>query len=110
MKFLQWLFGANDDLFDEHPRHAPMPAKDPTDWTLTPNSREWDWEYYCPQCKSGVDHREVMADVCNTCGRLGSLFTRRAMRRIWNGDRWMLQRKYGNHAGQWEIIETTNQR
>lgn len=82
-------------IFRRAPKE-PMPAKDPMDWRLTPSSGEWRIERYCPHCKATVGHREIMADICNTCGGHGDMTHVRSFRKIWDGSKWRTQFKYGN--------------
>ena len=76
----------------------PMPPKDPTDWTLTRNSKKWRGNSYCPNCKLSTEHSERMAEICNKCGHHSAelLYRRRSSRKIWNGNKWVIQHKYGN--------------
>lgn len=75
-----------------------LPIKDPSDYTLTPSSTEWDTHTYCPYCKKETHHYERMSDICNGCGAVGAfagaMMTYRAARKIWNGDRWQQQFRY----------------
>jgi acetyl-CoA carboxylase beta subunit len=75
---------------------VPLPAKDPMDWTLTPSSKEWHTDQYCPNCKHFTGHRERMADICNNCGHHGDMGNYRSWREIWDGSKWRVQFKYGN--------------
>lgn len=84
---------------------APLPAKDPMDWTLTASSGEWNTDQYCPQCKHSTTHREKMADICNHCGHLGGMMRYRSYRKIWNGEKWVCQMKYGNGPKDYELVE-----
>lgn len=79
--------------------------KDPMDWTLTPSSKEWHTDQYCPQCKEPTSHRERMADICNNCGHHGDMRSYRSYREIWNGKKWVWQVKYGNGTNGYEIKE-----
>ena len=73
-----------------------VPAKDPNDFTLTYNSSEWKTSNtWCPNCLSEVGHGEYMADVCNHCGEHSDIMRYgRSYRKIWNGDRWVVQYKF----------------
>ena len=79
--------------------------KDPMDFTLTESSTCWQSEYYCPQCKKKVCHSEIMADICNSCGYFGWLLVSRVKRKIYNGEKWVWQYKYGNNKRDYEIVE-----
>ncbi len=84
-------------------KKQPLTPKDPTDFTLTDNSTEWDTDYFCPHCKNTVSLREEMAKVCNSCGGFVnwmSDYKLRSFRQIWNGSKWVWQYKYGNERDQ----------
>lgn len=81
----------------------PMPPKDPMDWRLTKNSGEWWTDQYCPQCKNSTTHREKMADICNSCGYHGNMMQYRSNRKIWDGTKWVIQRKYSNRPDGYSI-------
>lgn len=93
---------------DEKPLKEPMSPKDPMDWRLTPNSKPWDTERYCPQCKSPTTHRERMSYICNSCGYMSIILLTgqgRVFREIWDGEKWVWQYKYGNGTNDYEIRE-----
>lgn len=73
----------------------PIAAKDPMDWSLTWGSTTWGRERYCPICKSKVEIEECLARMCNSCGGF-SWMEDRTFRKIWDGKKWVVQRKYGN--------------
>ena len=77
-------------------RKKPMGPKDPMDFRLTENSREWWTSTYCPHCKKATGHHEQMAGICNGCGGFGDMGRYRSSREIWDGEKWVIQRKYGN--------------
>jgi hypothetical protein len=81
----------------------PMSPKDPMDWKLTENSKKWETDTYCPQCKKYTEHREIMSHICNGCGFLGDMRNYRSYREIWNGEKWVRQFKYGNGPKDYEI-------
>jgi hypothetical protein len=83
----------------------PMPVKDPMDWRLTKNSRPWFTTTYCSFCRHTTEHLENMSGICNSCGSHGSMIQHRSGREIWNGRKWVLQRKYGNGPKDYEILE-----
>lgn len=83
----------------------PIPIKDPMDWRLTENSKEWHTTTYCFFCRSTTEHSERMSGICNSCGSHGYMFQNRSSRQIWNGKKWVLQRKYGNGPKDYEILE-----
>jgi hypothetical protein len=88
------------------PKEPPMEPKDPMDWKLTDNSKEWDYETYCPQCKCPTEHMELMTDICGSCGYFGWLLNKkRVFRQIWDGTKWVWQYKYGNGPKDYEIVE-----
>jgi hypothetical protein len=82
-----------------------MPIKDPMDWSLTKNSIEWYTTTYCKFCRHTTEHREKMSNICNSCGSHGDMCRFRSSRQIWNGRKWVLQRKYGNGPKDFEILE-----
>lgn len=100
MSILKRLFGKSEPK-------PPLPPKDPADFTLTENSREWTTDQYCPQCKATVGHRERIAEICNSCGYIAKnhadITKYRSYRMIWNGSKWVCQIKYGNDPSQWVI-------
>lgn len=76
----------------------PLPPKDPMDWSLTPSSTDWNVESYCPNCESKTKHEDLMSSICSACGYFDQylIFKKRVTRKIWNGTKWVVQRKYGN--------------
>ncbi len=80
-----------------------MLAKDPMDWRLTENSKEWYTDTYCPNCKNYTGHNQRMSRICNKCGHLGDMGKYRSHRKIWNGTKWVRQFKYGNGPKDYEI-------
>ena len=82
-----------------------MPIKDPMDWRLTENSKEWHTTTYCSFCRHTTEHLEIMSNICNSCGSHGRMNEYRSGREIWNGRQWVLQRKYGNGPKDYEILE-----
>ena len=78
------------------PPYKPMEPKDPMDWKLTKNSKPWWSDQYCPNCKASTRHAERMTELCNSCGFHGNMRNYRANRRMWDGTKWVVQRKYGN--------------
>lgn len=97
VRLFSWLFPPKDPM--------PMPPKDPMDWKLTKNSGEWWTDQYCPCCKKSTGHREKMARICNGCGHHGNMMRYRSSRKIWNGTKWVIQRKYSNGPSGYEIDE-----
>lgn len=89
------------------PKPQPMSAKDPMDWTLTPNSRPWEYNRYCPQCKQETTHKERMSEICGKCGYFDEflIFRKRVSRQIWDGEKWVIQHKYNNGPDGYEISE-----
>ncbi len=102
---MKWLNNLIESFFTKVPNviEEPLVAKDPMDWTLTKNSREWQSESYCPNCKKTTEHHEIMTDICNGCGFFGYMTKRRAYRAIYNGTKWVTQFKYGNGPTEFEI-------
>jgi hypothetical protein len=73
-----------------------LPAKDPADFTLTDSSKRWESEDFCPHCLSTIGHDEFMSGICNSCGEQDGkydVFPNRAVREIWNGEKWVFQYK-----------------
>lgn len=87
-----------------------MPPKDPMDWSLTENSRGWITDQYCPKCKKSTTHKEVMASICNGCGHYGSMTKYRVSREIWDGEKWVIQVKYGNGPDEYTIEPASSDR
>lgn len=94
IRWLEWL-----------EKVVSLPAKDPMDLRLTPNSTKWETETYCPNCKSETRHEERMADICNNCGHFGCMRNYRSYRKIFDGTKWVRQNKYGNGPKNYEIVE-----
>lgn len=102
MKLLQRLIS----LFTKEVKETTiLPAKDPMDWRLTKNSTEWETDQYCENCKKRTAHREKMSDICNGCGHFGNMERYRSSRKIWNGEKWVIQRKYSNGPKGYTIEE-----
>jgi len=87
------------------PKGYVLPAKDPMDWKLTENSGKWSTDQYCPKCKHWTTHEEKMSSLCNTCGHFGNMQKFQSWRNIWNGEKWVLQFKYGNEPTDYSIVE-----
>lgn len=87
------------------PKGYVLPAKDPMDWKLTQNSGAWETDTYCPNCRHYTIHEERMSDLCNNCGHFGNMAKYRSCRKIWNGEKWVLQFKYGNGPTDYSIVE-----
>jgi len=77
-----------------------LPPKDPNDFSLTPSSKYWLTESYCPHCKASICIDEVIADICDSCGEFGlkkSYYSgefQRTFRQMWDGQKWIWQYKY----------------
>jgi len=104
MNILKKLVAFASCAFGIRVERPVMPPKDPMDWTLTKNSKEWHTEQYCFNCKATTTHRERMADICNTCGSHGDMMSFRSYRKIWNGEKWITQYKYGNGKNDYELV------
>jgi hypothetical protein len=110
-RFLSWLnLGCHSE--QETVVSQPLSPKDPLDWSLTASSTAWATDEYCPQCHATIGHSEIMANICNTCGHHGGLginslaFQKmRSFRRIWDGDKWVWQYKYGNTLREMKFSE-----
>jgi len=102
-KYFKAILGA---LFPSN-KKEPMPPKDPMDWSLTPNSTQWEIDSYCPQCKSRTGYSERMCGICNSCGYsfVYLALSYRSYRKIWNGKKWVWQYKYGNGCSNYDIVE-----
>ena len=71
------------------------PIKDPNDLALTRSSTKWETEDYCQHCYATVEYSEWMAKICNSCGKHSRWhYQTRSYRKIWNGERWAIQRNY----------------
>ena len=75
-----------------------LAVKEPTDYTLTPSSTQWETEHFCKSCNASVSSKEWFARICNSCGTydMGLYAWVRAYRKIWNGEKWIWQYKYGS--------------
>jgi len=82
---------------------SPMLPKDPMDWRLTENSTCWEADQYCPRCKKSTWYDEQLSRICNGCGFNGSMTGYRSSRKIWDGQKWVLQIKYGNGPNEYII-------
>lgn len=78
--------------------------KDPMDYTSRGECSGWDSDSYCPRCRNHVGHSERMADICNSCGRMGSLHHRRSYRKIYTEKGWCYQFNYGNDKSDMHIV------
>jgi len=107
IKYLKNLFQTKTISIKESAKI--LPAKDPMDWTLTESSKPWNTESYCPLCKASTTINEVITNICNTCGGHTSPFQmlnlHRSIRKIWDGEKWVVQRKYGNGEKDYTIHE-----
>jgi hypothetical protein len=105
---LNWFFGksVSKKNSDELPATV-LPPKDPLDGTLTPSSTKWKKEHYCMSCKLTTNDKEVTSGICGSCGHMDNLMIlrERAVRKIWNGEKWVGQRKYSNNPEQYQIFD-----
>lgn len=102
-RLFSWFKGSESSVITLNVN--PMPVKDPMDWRLTENSRAWFTTTYCSYCRHTTEHLEKMSGICNSCRSHGGLIRYRSGREIWNGRKWVLQRKYGNGPKDYEILE-----
>lgn len=79
---------------------ANLPAKDPSDYALTPSSTEWELQYCCRYCREPTNSRQHLSRICSSCGHVGTwmseMMLNRLTRRIWDGSKWLYQTKFEN--------------